>query len=277
MRIVNMNLVRTEPKPNPAALLWGLEGLQGQRPPPLPSALQRAIVVDPDIEAAEPVCTYLGGAGFSVRRVDSGGELFPMLAESDPDLVVLSLNLFGENAVRVCAKARSLSAAALVLVATPRRRHTALLGLESGADDYLVRPFLARELLARVQAILRRRSPQSHLTHAATAQSHPCYHFGPYTLSTARRELVKASHGAIKLTGGEFRLLSTLLAARGEVVPFDRIAQAGSRRSAAAHSIASSIYQLRSKLDQGDGRGSVIGSVRGVGYVIKVRIAITHE
>jgi two-component system OmpR family response regulator len=260
-------------------LQWGLEGPRGAASAQLVGRQElRALVVGEDAAAREPLGRYLHAAGFEVREVESPRALLALLASYSPDLVVLDLERAGENTVKTCARVRGLSDAALVLVTPLKTRHAGLIGLETGADDYLVKPFAPRELLARAKAILRRRA--NALPFGARLPPVPgaCYRFGPYTFSPGRRMLTDAWGAQIILTESERRLLGALLAAGGKVLRREELEPvAAAERSPRAHTLASSIYLLRRKLRMAAGAGSLIGTVRSVGYVMKGRIQVTYE
>jgi DNA-binding response OmpR family regulator len=239
---------------------------------------QRALVVDRDASGRANLARYLDGAGFEVRESDGARGLFELLGPFAPDLVILDLEVSDERALHTCARVRGCSTAGIVLTTTPARRHAGILGLETGADDYLIKPVMPRELLARAHAILRRRGAASTVATGTQTRPAACYRFGSFTLSMARRELTGAAREPIALTGAEYRVLCALLEARGKVLPRSQLRPGGGPQNAASdHNIASIVYHLRCKLDDAGARGSIIGTVRSVGYVIRVRIEVRYE
>ncbi|MGA2550324.1 MAG: response regulator transcription factor [Burkholderiaceae bacterium] len=257
--------------------LLGVQGLFGARACAVTPAFLKALVADPDPEARAPLCTYLTEAGFDVHEASTGRELCALLDQVVPDLVVLDLNLPDEHGLKTCWRVRGLSDAAIVMVTNPDNRQAGVLGLETGADDYLVKPYTARELLARTRAILRRRK----VSKAALGppERAACYRFGPFTLSTARRELVShATQEPISITGSEYRILSVLLGARGKVISKAELARVpGLDRVVMSHNLASTVYHLRQKLKELGPAAGIIGTVRSVGYVIKGHVEVSHE
>ncbi|NKQ52358.1 response regulator transcription factor [Amycolatopsis sp. K13G38] len=209
------------------------------------------LVVEDDDSIADPLGDGLAYAGFQVRRVRTGREA---LTEPEADLVLLDLGLPDVDGGEVCRRLRSRSAAPIIVVTARGDEFDRVLLLEMGADDYVVKPFGFRELVARIRAVLRRSAP---------AGQPPTLTIGPLVIDPAARRVHLADR-ELDLTAKEFDLLAFLAGQPGTVRRReDIIAQVwdenwwGSTKTLDVH-----IAALRKKL--GDARW--ITTLRGVGY-----------
>lgn len=191
------------------------------------------------------------------------GEEGSYLATSDSyDLVVLDLMLPGMSGIEICQQMREARVKAAVLMLTARGSvEDRVNGLNAGADDYLVKPFAMSELLARVNALLRRRDREADMTTTLTV--------GDLALDLVRHE-VKRSGKTIELTAKEFALLEYLMRHPGQVLSRSQITDQVWRYDLDAVSNVVDIYvhYLRDKIDQGFPR-PILKTVRGVGYKIE--------
>ncbi|MCX6390971.1 MAG: response regulator transcription factor [Actinobacteria bacterium] len=219
---------------------------------------ERILIVEDEINIATPTKTYLERDGFEVTHVLSGEEGLRVMEEDAPNLVLLDLNLPGIDGLEVCRRIRATSQVPIIMLTARDDDIDKIVGLEVGADDYVTKPFNARELVARVKAILRR-APATVQPIGGTL-SH-----GTITIDRGRHE-VKVGGDEVQLAPKEFDLLWTLLEERGHVLTRDQLLErvwgytfAGDTRTVDVH-----VRQLRRKL----GDACPIVTVWGVGYKV---------
>jgi len=228
--------------------------------PPAPRpAGGRLLVVDDDPDVRLSLKRALSCAGYSVRMAAHGGAALDDLAGAPVDLIVLDVLMPMVDGFETCRRLRERGDATPILVLTARDGiDDRVAGLELGADDYLVKPFALRELLARVQALLRRsRSGRDVLGYA------------DLTLSVTARRVVRDGQ-LIDLTRIEFALLEVLLRNAEQVLSYDVIRERvwGYAEAPASNALQVFVGLLRRKLEEG-GRRRLVHNIRGVGYVIR--------
>ncbi len=177
--------------------------------------MTRILVVEDDRDIAELMGRYLEKAGFSVELLGSGREALKALAERTPDVLVLDLMLPGVDGIEVCRAARLQERTAnlpIIMVTARAEESERIAGLETGADDYIAKPFSPNELVARVRALLRR------VTRQKAAGASDVY--GPIVVNVDRHT-VTTDGGPVTLTAKEFLLLQYLLSHRGRVLSRD--------------------------------------------------------
>jgi DNA-binding response OmpR family regulator len=227
-------------------------------------ARRRVLVVDDDRNIVQLVRMYLEKDGYQVAVAYDGEEALASVRVFQPDLVVLDLMLPGLDGVTVCRAIRrdSKNADVPILMLTARREEAdKVVGLDSGADDYLTKPFGIRELLARVRALLRRRrSP-------ATGQHAPAVAAGPLTVEPARRQ-ARLDERDIELTAHEFDLLYLLATNRGIVFSRESLVQRvwGDELHVTERSVDSLVKRVRRKIETDPGNPRFILTVWGAGY-----------
>jgi DNA-binding response OmpR family regulator len=222
----------------------------------------RAMVVEDETELAAVVGSYLERDGLEVTLVHDGGQAVATAREVDPDVIVLDLGLPGLDGVEVCRRVRTFSDAYIVILTARSDEVDTLIGLSVGADDYLTKPFSPRELIARVQAMLRRPRPLREPDTADETRS-----FGDLTLDPVGRDAWLAGE-PVALTRTEFDVLAAL-SERPRMV-FSRrqlIDQVwGHTWVGDEHLVDVHIGHLRRKLSDDAAEGRFIRTVRGVGY-----------
>lgn len=223
---------------------------------------RRLLVVDDDDRLRTLLAEYLGGRGFDIEAVPTGEDGLRRLQERQFDLVILDLMLPGADGLEVCRRIRAHSKIPVVMLTARGEDMDRIVGLELGADDYLPKPFNPRELLARVQAVLRRArstsEPSSELLLA-----------GPLRIDPARR-IAWRDDVELELTSTEFDILRTLVAAAGRVVPRDRLMEEarGADFASFDRSVDVHVSHIRRKLGDDPRRPRLIKTVRGVGYFV---------
>src|ERR671918_1513060 len=175
----------------------------------MPELKTRILVVDDDQRLRDLLVRYLGGEGYEVKAVPDAGGMDKQLARERYDLVVLDLMLPGEDGLAICRRLRSQETAPAIIMLTAKGDDVdRIVGLEVGADDYLPKPFNPRELLARMQAVLRRRPPPA--PPGAPSADVQVAEFGAFHLNLATRTLTRNGED-VPLTTGEFALLKVLV------------------------------------------------------------------
>ena len=219
----------------------------------------RVLVVDDDPDVRDSVGRALRSSGYEVTTVSSGSDALDSVARSPVDLIVLDVLMPVMDGFEVCRRLRERGDRTPILVLSARNAvDDRVTGLEAGADDYLVKPFALRELLARVQALLRRSRP------AAAVLG-----YADLTLDTATRKVTRDGV-PIGLTRIEFSLLELLLRNAEQVLSYDVILDRvwGYGEAPASNALQVFVGFLRHKLEDG-GRRRLVHNVRGVGYVMR--------
>jgi two-component system alkaline phosphatase synthesis response regulator PhoP len=224
---------------------------------------ERILVVDDEEDILELVRYNLEKDGYRVMSVTSGEEALEAIREEFPDAIVLDLMLPGQDGLDVCRKLKSApdtNSIPIVMLTAKGEDADIVTGLELGADDYVTKPFSPRVLLARIRAVLRRKSKEALTEDSVIA-------IGDLTINPARHE-VKVGIKPVTLTATEFSILQYLARRPGWVFTRDQIISAvkGDDYPVTERSVDVQIVGLRKKL--GDS-GNVIETVRGVGYRFK--------
>jgi two-component system OmpR family response regulator len=237
------------------------------------------LIVDDDREIRELLATYLEKNGLKATAVASGRHMRAVLADTPVDLVVLDLMMPGEDGLTLCRDIRAGKHRNLpILMLTARAEESdRILGLEMGADDYLVKPFAARELLARINSILRRARmlpPNLQVTEAATMLA-----FGDWRLDTTARHLLDADDTVVALSGAEYRLLRVFLDHPQRVLSRDQLLNLTQGRDADQfdRSIDLLISRLRQRLGDDAREPRYIKTLRSEGYVFSATVEVREE
>ena len=228
---------------------------------------QHILVVDDDAEIRSLLSDYLERNGFRVTGLPDGRDLMRTLEEQAVDLVVLDLMLPGVDGLTLCRELRGKSRIPVLILSARGEDVDRIVGLEMGADDYLVKPFHPRELLARIRAILSRSLP------AEESERVEEYVFDQFRLDMLRRVLIRKDGSEAPLTGAEFDLLSIFLARPNRVLSRDMLVELTQGREAPAYdrSIDVRVSRLRQALgESGDPR--LLKTVYGEGYVLTAKV-----
>ena len=219
----------------------------------------RILVVDDDPEIVSFVKRGLTYEGYTVDTASDRTEALTKAREREPDLVILDIMMPGIDGIEVSKRLRQASDVPILMLTAKGTVADKVTGLESGADDYLVKPFAFDELLARVRALLRRREPREGET----------LRFSNLSLNTATRE-VKRGNEVIELTAQEFDLLELFMRHPRQVLKRDLIYDRvwGYDFGGESNVIEVYVRYLRTKLEAG-GKPRLIHTVRGVGYVLR--------
>ena len=227
----------------------------------------RILVVDDDQRLRELLLRYLGEQGFEARAVPDAAGMDKMLARERFDLIVLDLMLPGEDGLAICRRLRAANAGPAILMLTAKGDEVdRIVGLEMGADDYLPKPFNPRELVARINAILRRRAPGG--PPGAPAAATELHRFGDFELNVGTRALMRAGK-PVSLTTGEFSVLKVLVQHPRTPLSRDKLMELARGREYEAfdRSIDVQISRLRKIVEQDPSHPRHIQTVWGFGYV----------
>mgnify|MGYP003941149845 FL=1 len=217
----------------------------------------RVLVVDDDPALAEMLTIVLRGEGFDTAVVGDGTRALPAVRDLRPDVVLLDLMLPGMNGIDVCRAIRTESGVPIVMLTAKTDTVDIVLGLESGADDYVVKPFKPKELVARIRARVRR-------TDAEPAEQ---LSIGDVTIDVPAHQVARDGE-AIALTPLEFDLLVALARKPRQVFTREVLLEQvwGYRHAADTRLVNVHVQRLRSKVERDPEHPEVVLTVRGVGY-----------
>lgn len=237
------------------------------------------LIVDDDLEIRELLTQYLKKNGFKVTTSADGRQMRAALAAAPVDLVVLDLMLPGEDGLALCRDLRARESKPVpILMLTARGDETdRILGLEMGADDYLAKPFAARELLARIRAVLRRTRMLP--PNMRPSESARLLVFGEWLLDTTARHLVDAAGTAVSLSGAEYRLLRVFLDHPQQVLNRDQLLNLtqGRESELVDRSIDLLVSRLRQRLGDAAREPRYIKTVRSEGYVFATTVEVRKD
>jgi DNA-binding response OmpR family regulator len=224
----------------------------------------QVLVVDDEKPLAGMIAAYLSRDGYATRLAYTGPDAVAAVREATPDVVILDLGLPGMDGVEVCRTIRTFSDCYIIMVTARQDELDKVIGLSVGADDYITKPFSARELMARVQAVLRR--PRTHPGTTPHLEEPPRV-FGDLRVDTAGRE-VRVAGKLIDLTPTEFDILATLTARPKLAFSRQQILDEvwGESWIGDDHVVDVHVAHLRQKLGDDPAAPRYVRTVRGVGY-----------
>jgi two-component system response regulator MtrA len=227
---------------------------------PAPSSLAtkgRVLVVDDDAALAEMLTIVLRQEGFDSRMVTRGDEALDEFRAYKPDVVLLDVMLPGKDGIDVCKEIRGESGVPIVMLTAKGDTVDVVVGLESGADDYVVKPFKPKELVARIRARVRRFDSATHET----------LKIGDLTIDVAGH-VVSREEDTISLTPLEFDLLLCLARKPWQVFTREVLLEQvwGYRHAADTRLVNVHVQRLRSKVEHDPEHPEIVVTVRGVGY-----------
>ncbi|WP_339499551.1 response regulator [Pseudomonas silesiensis] len=234
------------------------------------------LIVDDDREIRELVGNYLKKNGLRTTVVADGRQMRSFLEANTVDLIVLDIMMPGDDGLQLCRELRSgKHKATPILMLTARNDETdRILGLEMGADDYLTKPFAARELLARINAVLRRTRmlpPNLLITESGRQLG-----FGRWRLDTTARHLLDEDGTMVALSGAEYRLLRVFLDHPQRILSRDQLLNLTQGRDADLfdRSIDLLVSRLRQRLKDDSRESTYIKTVRSEGYVFSYPVEL---
>ncbi|WP_372728261.1 response regulator [Nocardioides sp.] len=237
-------------------------------PTTAPGEDRTALVVEDDEDIRELIKFTLSTQGFAVTAVDSGTAGVDAVRSLDPDLVTLDLGLPGIDGMEVCRRMREITDAYIVMITARDDEVERLIGLETGADDFIAKPFSPRELKARVNAMFRRprRGPAIAEPAAVGPNDHEILRHGSLSVDVDGRRAFQ-EESELSLTRTEFDLLTELMRTPARVWSREALLRAvwDTEWATDTHLVEVHIGNLRRKLGEGSG-AKLIRTVRGVGY-----------
>lgn len=231
------------------------------------------LIVDDDPEIRRLLVDYLARNGVEAIAARDGRDMWRELDRHAIDLVVLDLMLPDTDGLTLCRDLRAKSNIPVLMLTARGEETDRIVGIEMGADDYLVKPFNPRELLARINMILRR-------TRALPPNLRPelsrCLYFSGWCLDTATRLLTASDTVAMPLSGGEFRLLRIFLDHPNRVLNRDQLTEMIHGREAEPYdrAIDVQVSRLRQRLRDDSREPELIKTVRGEGYVLATTVEV---
>ena len=229
------------------------------------------LIVDDDREIRSLLADYLETHGYTTLTAGDGQGMWTNLEKQSVDLIVLDLNLPGEDGLTLCRNLRAKSTVPVIMLTARSEPLDRILGLEMGADDYLPKPFEPRELLARIRSVLRR--SQANGEHGDLNKPQKLK-FGDWTVDLVARHLISPDNRVIALSGSEYRLLNIFLDQPNTVLNRDQLLNMTQGRDADPfdRSIDIQISRLRQKLGEDARSPQIIKTVRNGGYVLTVNV-----
>jgi len=234
------------------------------------NASAHILIVEDDRDISALVARYLSQNGMRTAVARDGREMDRALRDGRFDLIVLDLNLPGEDGLSLCRRLRQGTTTPIVMLTARSEDVDKIIGLEMGADDYLGKPFNPRELLARIRAVLRRQG---------SGQPDPdeppgSFVFHGWTLNAGNRELTNPDQVRVAVTGAEFDLLRAFCERPGRVLSRDVLLDLTQGRTAAPfeRSIDILISRLRQKIEREPREPDLIKTIRSGGYLFTATV-----
>jgi two-component system, OmpR family, response regulator len=229
------------------------------------------LLVDDERDIREPLAAYLSRNNVRVTKAENAAAARQMLSAYAIDLVLLDIMMPGEDGLSLAGFIRATTSIPIILLTAKAEEMDRVVGLEIGADDYVVKPFSPRELLARIKAVLRRVGESDRPVRAPDTDS---YGFGRWILKSGERELVGEDGVAIALSTGEYNLLHAFVTHPRRVLSREQLLDLSQGRELAAfeRSIDNHISRLRRKIEDDPSDPKLIKTVWGGGYTLAAEV-----
>lgn len=233
--------------------------------------MQHILVVDDDDDITTLLTQYLGRFGYATHAARDAISMRAQLAAQAMDLVVLDIMLPGTDGITLARELRARSSLPIILLTARANPYDCVLGLEMGADDYVSKPFEPRELVARIQNVLRRMAAAAAPVARQTLQD--VVRFDGWELHSAQRHLLSPAGTVVPLSNAEFKLLCTFLRMPRRVCSRDQLMEQARGRAMESfeRSIDLLVSRLRHKLSDDPRDPALIKTVRGVGYLFNIQ------
>jgi two-component system OmpR family response regulator len=227
------------------------------------------LLVEDDKDLRREMAGYLESQGYVVRQAANAVEAREHMEAQDVDVAVLDVNLPGEDGLSLCRRLSVDGGPAILMLSALGDPVDRILGLELGADDYVVKPIPPRELLARIKALMRRRDA------GARGAKRSAYAFAGFRLDLAARQLTAPNGMLLLLTRGELSILSALLENAQTVVPREDLLRIikGEEPEVVGRGVDLHISRLRRKIEAQTDQ-EIIKTYRGVGYVLDAKVVV---
>ncbi len=229
------------------------------------------LLVDDERSIREPLAQYLGRNGFRVTAVESASEARLRLAANAIDMVILDIMMPGEDGLSLCRHIRETSEIPVILLTARTEETDRIVGLEMGADDYVLKPFSPRELVARIKVIFRRVATGGQ---RVTAPDGANYSFAGWLLKTQERTLVDSEGVSLPLSTAEYNLMLAFATRPNSVLSRDQLLDITQGREANAfdRAIDNQISRLRKKIEPDPKNPTLIKTVWGGGYTLSAEV-----
>lgn len=225
----------------------------------------RILLVDDEAALREPLADYLSRQGFGVSQAVSAAEARSRLRDEKPDLVLLDIMMPGEDGLSLCRHLVEAQDIPVIFLTARGEATDRIVGLEIGADDYVVKPFEPRELVARIRSVLRRaaRVPMQ-------APDNEAFSFEGWLLDPLKRRLTDAEGATVAISSVEFRLLMAFLEHPRQVLNRDRLLDMVQGREAHLfdRAVDNQVSRLRRKIEVDSRNPQLIQTVWGGGYML---------
>ncbi|MGF7155900.1 response regulator [Novosphingobium gossypii] len=231
-------------------------------PTPAPPKL---LLVDDEASLREPLGDYLSRQGFAVVQASSAAEARSRLKDVAFDLVLLDIMMPGEDGLSLCRHLVEAQDLPVIFLTARGEATDRIVGLEIGADDYVVKPFEPRELVARIRSVLRRASRA-----APAAPENEAFEFEGWRLDPLKRRLIDSEGAVVAISSVEFRLLMAFLEHPRQVLNRDRLLDMVQGREAHLfdRAVDNQVSRLRRKIEQDSRNAQLIQTVWGGGYML---------
>ncbi|MGI9328456.1 MAG: response regulator [Pseudomonadales bacterium] len=228
------------------------------------------LIVEDEPITREQLVSYFEEEGFKVSSTGQGDEVQRLMEENDVTLVLLDIKLPGKDGLTLTREIRTQSDVGVILVTSKQEQIDRILGLESGADDYVTKPFDPRELLSRARNLLRR----VHIQQSQRRKNH-IRKFDGWTLDLNKRELESPEGELKQLSAGEYQLLLAFMEKAGEVMNRDQLMNRIRNREWFPDDryIDVLVGQLRKKLGERAANAKIIATIHGTGYLFTPEVA----
>lgn len=256
-KIGRMNGLITERSRRAGAAMTRREGMTGK---------PHIVVVDDEEDIRETIQDYLELHGFEVTTAEEGQALRRVVESGPVDLVLLDINMPGEDGLSLARFLRERGGVGIVMLTAAGEVLDKIIGLEIGADDYIAKPFDLRELMARIKAVLRRLAVQPGVVEEPTGSR---VAFGDFWLDLEAHKLLDASGAEVAITSMEFDLLKVFAEHPNRVLNRDQLLDLAHHRDWEPfdRSIDIRIARLRKKIEADPGKPQIVKTVRGAGYI----------
>ena len=235
------------------------------------SGAPHLLIVDDDRDIRTLLAAQLQANGFVVSTAADGAEMRRCLQKKSIDLVILDLNLPGDDGLSLCREVRAASRLPIIMLTARSDALDRIIGLEMGADDYLPKPFEPRELIARIRSVLRRATALPENLDPLDARR---AHLAGWTVDFEHRQLLDAQGRVTMLSGAEFRLLRLFIDYANRVLSREQLLAMGAVKGGEALDRAIDLQVSRLRTRFGADGATLIRTVRNEGYVLAAAVTL---
>jgi len=221
------------------------------------------LLVDDEASLREPLAEYLSGQGFAVLQAENASAARSTLVETTPDIVLLDIMMPGEDGLSLCRHLNDAKNLPVILLTARGESTDRIVGLEIGADDYVVKPFEPRELVARIRSVLRRAAKPPHVP-----EDDAHFEFEGWVLDPVKHRLIDPDGALVPISSLEFRLLKAFVEHPRQLLDRDRLLDLVQGREAHLfdRAVDNQISRLRRKIGDNERESKLIQTVWGAGY-----------